>query len=91
MRERLLIRAARIIAIMLGRLEMDVSESVRTYKDLLENVFGQQKHKWEIDFWGNIQARFDEALLQTAIEKTVAKKTEASTMFEDEQNRCTKT
>ena len=76
---------------MLGRLEMDVSDCVDTYKDLLEDVFGHRKHKYEVGLKGNLQARFDESLLRTAIEKTVGKKTDVNTMFDDGKLRSSRT
>jgi hypothetical protein len=45
-----------IIAIMLGRLEMDVSDCIRIYKEMFKEVFGNQRHWWPVNLTGRVQA-----------------------------------
>lgn len=76
---------------MLGRLEMDVSECIKIYKDLLKDVFGHRKNMWKVSLKGKVQAQFDAMLLRKAIEKTVISKIAEDTMFEDGQQRSART
>jgi hypothetical protein len=59
--------ASRLIAIMLGRLEMDVDECISAYVTLMRNVFEHQTRKAPINLRGNVKPRFDSAKLQEAI------------------------
>jgi hypothetical protein len=57
----------RLIAIMLGRLEMDVDECIAAYTSLMRTVF-ETKSSWFPAGWtGNIKARFDGTKLETAV------------------------
>lgn len=76
---------------MLGRLEMDVSECIEIYKNLLKDVFGYRKKMWKVSLKGKFQAQFDETLLRKAIEKTVKSKIAVDIMFEDGQQRSART
>ena len=61
----------RLIAIMLGRLEMGVDECISTYRKLMESVFGE-KSSWSPICWtGGIKARFDSTRLKSAIEDVI--------------------
>ncbi|KAF2477222.1 FabD/lysophospholipase-like protein [Lindgomyces ingoldianus] len=60
-----------LIAIMLGRLEMDVDECITAYSDLAEAVFGEKQSRIPINFMGKVKSRFDSAKLETAIKKVV--------------------
>jgi hypothetical protein len=82
----------RIIAIMLGRLEMDVTECIQIYKAMFKEVFGHQRHKWAASVTGQVQARFDETLLRNAIQKVlIGKEIPIATIFEDGEKRMTRT
>ncbi|KAJ5623136.1 protein kinase subdomain-containing protein [Penicillium lividum] len=60
-----------LIAIMLGRLEMDVDRCIAAYSDLAAAVFGEKMHSIPINFKGDITAKFDSAKLERAIQKVV--------------------
>lgn len=61
----------RLIAIMLGRLEMDVDECIAAYTKLMKTVFEKQSSQFAINWSGNINARFDTAKLESAIKDVV--------------------
>ncbi|KAH6711738.1 phospholipase, patatin family protein [Leptodontidium sp. MPI-SDFR-AT-0119] len=63
-----------LIAIMLGRLEMDVDECIAAYSDLAAAVFGEKLCRVPVTIKGNIKPRFDSAKLEEAIRKVVAQK-----------------
>ncbi|RSM18258.1 hypothetical protein CDV31_002984 [Fusarium ambrosium] len=77
-----------LIAIMLGRLEMDVGECIAAYCKLFESVFKVKKHWSRVTARGKIQPRFDSKKLKAAIE-TVLKDRNISptTPFNDRVNR----
>ena len=54
-----------IIAIMLGRLEMDVDECIEAYTGMFKTIFG--KKGLPLNMWGNIKGRFDSAVLDKCI------------------------
>ena len=58
----------RLIAIMLGRLEMDVDECIAVYTTLMEAVFAEKKNRSRVNMWLNLQPRFDTKKLKAAIE-----------------------
>ncbi|KAF5630109.1 calcium-independent phospholipase A2 [Fusarium sp. NRRL 52700] len=62
-----------LIAIMLGRLQMDVDECISAYNDLIKVVFNEKArvHQSKFSLRGQTQARFDSGGLKAAIEKTV--------------------
>jgi hypothetical protein len=61
----------RLIAIMLGRLEMDVDECITAYTKLIKSVF-ETKIRWSPAGWtGKINARFDATKLETAIKEVI--------------------
>ncbi|QGJ00614.1 hypothetical protein CEK26_002058 [Fusarium fujikuroi] len=64
---------ARLIAIMLGRLQMDVDECISAYNDLIKVVFNAKArvHQSKFSLLGQTQARFDSGGLKAAIEKTL--------------------
>lgn len=61
----------RLIAIMLGRLEMDVDACIRAYTQLMEDVFEERTHRFPASSAGRMQARFDSKKLKDAIEKVI--------------------
>ncbi|OQE92658.1 hypothetical protein PENNAL_c0007G04566 [Penicillium nalgiovense] len=61
-----------LIAIMLGRLEMDVDRCIDVYSDLAAAVFGEKLRSIPINFKGDIKGRFDSAKLESAIRKNVS-------------------
>jgi hypothetical protein len=61
----------RLIAIMLGRLEMDVDECISAYSKLMESVF-EEKSSWlPVSWTGRTKARFDSSRLKKAIEEVI--------------------
>ena len=58
---------ASIIAIMLGRLEMDVDSCITAYTDMFETIFG--KKGLPVNAWGKIKGRFDSIVLEECIKK----------------------
>jgi hypothetical protein len=58
---------ASIIAIMLGRLEMDVDECIAAYNDLMKKVFSEKLNKVPVSVKGDIKPQFDSAALESAI------------------------
>lgn len=61
----------RLIAIMLGRLEMSVDECIAAYSELAAAVFGERLHRLPANMKGGVQPRFDSATLENAIQKVV--------------------
>ena len=64
---------ARIIAIMLGRLEMDIDECINTYTSMFKTLFG--KTRLPVNFLGRIKGRFDSVVLEECVEDTFARRT----------------
>ncbi|KAM0277280.1 hypothetical protein ACHAQH_005939 [Verticillium albo-atrum] len=56
-----------LIAIMLGRLEMDVDECIAAYNKLSADVFAKLRRKIPISSRSNLALRFDSAKLKDAI------------------------
>jgi hypothetical protein len=64
-------RRNRLIAIMLGRLEMSVVECIAAYGDLAIAVFNKKTHRFPFNIKGEVQPRLDSAKLESAIWKVV--------------------
>ncbi|CAO2649239.1 Nn.00g066240.m01.CDS01 [Neocucurbitaria sp. VM-36] len=63
-----------LIAIMLGRLEMDVEECITAYNNLMKTVF-KQKSSWRpFGLRGNLKPKFDSEILRSAIEEVLKSK-----------------
>ncbi|KAF2190064.1 FabD/lysophospholipase-like protein [Zopfia rhizophila CBS 207.26] len=60
-----------LIAIMLGRLEMDVDECIAAYSNLAAAVFGKKRSRMPFNIKGKVKARFDFAKLKSAVQETV--------------------
>ncbi|GKU06823.1 unnamed protein product [Fusarium langsethiae] len=62
-----------LIAIMLGRLGMDVDECINSYNNLIRVIFSNQSrvHQSKFSLRGQTQARFDSKTLESAINKTI--------------------
>jgi len=77
----------RLIAIMLGRLQMTVDECIDAYLELSDQAFG----KWRVPLtWtGKVCGRFDSGALESVIKQIIhAKGLAEDALFEDEQARC---
>jgi len=73
----------RIIALMLGRLRMDVDDAINWYNCLAEEVFSDQKWRGE----GKFKARKLETLLKSMVED-VTSDPESPLLEEDEARIC---
>ncbi|KAJ5774501.1 hypothetical protein N7457_009397 [Penicillium paradoxum] len=60
-----------LIAIMLGRLEMDVDRCIDAYSELAAAVFGEKLRSIPINLRGGIRPRFNLGKLESAIQKVV--------------------
>ncbi len=63
----------RLIAIMLGRLGMDVDECISAYAELITTIFDKKAHSSPANLKGQIQPRFDSEKLKVAIEAVITK------------------
>ncbi|KAF2274187.1 FabD/lysophospholipase-like protein [Westerdykella ornata] len=61
-----------LIAIMLGRLEMDVDTCIASYSELMKTVFEEKSSWFPVSWSGKVKARFDSAKLKSAIEDVVS-------------------
>ena len=78
----------RLIAIMLGRLEMNVDECITAYTELMKTVFEKKSSRFPTSWTGKIKSRFDAAKLKTAIGKVVASRGAKETdLFDDRVER----
>ncbi|USP74753.1 hypothetical protein yc1106_02027 [Curvularia clavata] len=77
-----------LMAIMLGRLEMDVDACIAAYSELIKAVF-EEKSSWLPVSWsGKVKARFDSAKLKSAVENVISKTdTSLADAFNDGKKR----
>lgn len=63
----------RLIAIMLGRLEMNVDKCIAAYIKLMRNIF-EKPSKWNLaaGLFGKIELRFDASQLEGAINEVIS-------------------
>lgn len=64
-----------LIAIMLGRLEMNIDECIDAYVALFDRVFRKKRHRITIN--GYVQGRFDTEELERSIREIVKRKDKA--------------
>ncbi|KJZ69480.1 hypothetical protein HIM_11122 [Hirsutella minnesotensis 3608] len=77
-----------LIAVMLGRLEMDVDECISAYSELMEAVFNERLRRIPIDLRGRVEPRFDSIRLKDAIEAVISRKGMSTTdLLNDGQDR----
>lgn len=78
----------RLIAIMLGRLEMNVDEYISAYSKLMESVFGEKSSWLPIGLTGRTKAQFDSTRLKNAIEGVITRQgTSTTDLFDDGRPR----
>lgn len=78
---------ASIIAIMLGRLEMDIDSCITAYTDMFKTIFG--KKGLPVNAWGKIKGRFDSIVLEECIRKILEDNGLSITEpFNDRRERC---
>ncbi|KAH9209887.1 acyl transferase/acyl hydrolase/lysophospholipase [Leptodontidium sp. 2 PMI_412] len=76
-----------IIAIMLGRLEIDVDECIEEYTSMFEAIFG--KKGLPVNMWGKIKGRFDSTVLEQCIKGILKKRGLAEdALLNDSNERC---
>ena len=63
-----------LIAIMLGRLEMDVDDCISAYCDLASEVFGEKLSVFPTTLKGKVNARFDSTKLESAVRKVIRRR-----------------
>ena len=79
----------RLIAIMLGRLEMEVDECIAAYIQLMKKIF-RKPSKWNLaaSVFGNIEPRFDASKLEGAINEVICSCGASPTdLFNDQAER----
>ncbi|KAH6847075.1 kinase subdomain-containing protein [Chaetomium sp. MPI-CAGE-AT-0009] len=77
-----------LIAIMLGRLEMDVDECIAAYNKLSTDVFSEPRRRTSLSFRGGIAPRFDSNRLRDAILEVIARRNlPPDAPFDDGQDR----
>lgn len=64
---------------MLGRLEMSVDECIAAYTGLFATIFEKKASCLPVNFWGNIQGRFDSKKLEESIKKVVQERNHLAT------------
>jgi len=75
-----------LIAIMLGRLQMNVQDCIDEYKALFSNVFKKIRHR--VSLTGKTQGRFDHRALENGIKEVVRKKLgDPDALFRDSSHR----
>ena len=62
-----------LIAIMLGRLQMDIESCITAYRQLSERVFRKVAHRISIKNLGKTQGRFDARELEKVIKDIISK------------------
>ncbi|OQV11228.1 hypothetical protein CLAIMM_15091, partial [Cladophialophora immunda] len=62
-----------LIAIMLGRLEMDVDECITAYNRLIKAVFEEKAHWTPFSWSGQVQSRFDSNKLKAVIDDVITR------------------
>ncbi|KAI0845105.1 phospholipase [Daldinia vernicosa] len=60
-----------LIAIMLGRLEMDVDECISVYSELMRSIFKKKWNWFPISLTGKSRSRFKSAKLESAIKEAI--------------------
>jgi hypothetical protein len=61
----------RLIAIMLGRLEMDVDDCISAYSMLIKTVFDEKSRRIPLGWTGKTKAQFDSSRLKSAINEVM--------------------
>lgn len=80
----------RLIAIMLGRLEMDIDECVLVYNGLMKALFEEKSSRFRVGWSGRIKAQFDSNKLKAVIEEVITRHNpSSSSLFNDgKQHGC---
>ena len=62
-----------LIAIMLGRLEMDIDQCILAYTQLMESIFSTKMNNVPVDWSGNIKPKYDSRKLKAAVEEVITR------------------
>jgi hypothetical protein len=62
-----------LIAIMLGRLGMDVDDCIKAYTGLIETIFSKRESRTGLGLRTNLEAKFSSKKLQEGIESVLKK------------------
>jgi hypothetical protein len=74
----------RLIAIMLGRLEMDVDECISAYRELMKSIFEKKSSRLPMNWKGQTKSQFNSAKLERAIKNViVSHKSMETDLFDD--------
>src|SRR4051794_21076990 len=78
----------RLIAIMLGRLQMSIDDCIKAYSNLSVSVFRKENHR--VGWKGNLQGRFGSVELERAIKDIVVSQglDKDGLMMDDENAKC---
>ncbi|EEQ35315.1 pfs [Microsporum canis CBS 113480] len=63
-----------LIAIMLGRLEMDVDECIKAYRNLAKTVFSERARRFPVNRKGDTKAQYDSGRLRDAINEVLSER-----------------
>lgn len=75
-----------LIALMLGRLEMDVQPCIDAYLKICGDVFSEEH--LPVSWWGNIKGRFDKSKLEHCIKAIIEEQvSDGNALFNDGQDR----
>lgn len=80
-----------LIAIMLGRLGMDVDECIMAYNNLTKRIFNQQEHWVPLSWTASTRGRYSSQTLELAIQEVISNiegVTEADKMDDGTERRC---
>jgi hypothetical protein len=81
-----------LIAIMLGRLEMDVDECINAFSRFTKAIFAHKNNRLPFSSTLKTQPRFDSATLEKAIQETIAgRNISQRALFNDDKERRCKT
>ncbi|GAB7349529.1 hypothetical protein MBLNU459_g0232t2 [Dothideomycetes sp. NU459] len=79
-----------LIAIMLGRLGMDVDDCISAYTTLMSEIFKNKKSWFRISWNGKIKAAFDSKKLRAAIQNVIARQHHSGSdlLCDDSESGC---
>lgn len=79
----------RLIAIMLGRLNMSVEQCIEAYTEMAGEIFGRKKHRFGFNFRLHEQEKYDSEILKRAIQTILKKKgLDEDTLMKEKGSDC---
>ena len=79
---------SRLIAIMLGRLEMEIDDCITAYVKLSDGIFKRRRRR--LSLRGKIRSRFDTAELERGIKEIISRATQNGDSLLKHENGCCK-